>query len=57
MKLKAKINIVNNDIEQFYQEHKKKQKKIKDTKCPMANKNCKQWDLTKQKCMRGWCGI
>ena len=44
-------------IEQFYQDHKKKQKKIKDTKCPMANKNCKQWDLTKQKCMRGWCGI
>jgi hypothetical protein len=47
------------DTEQFYIDHKtsKNLKTVKQIKCPMANKNCKQWEIEKQKCMRGWCGI
>jgi hypothetical protein len=45
------------DIAQFYEDHKKTQKHEKNKKCPMADKNCKNWDITKQICMRGWCGI
>lgn len=44
-------------IEQFYIDHKKKEKHLKSTKCPMANKNCKQWEIEKQICVRGWCGV
>jgi len=53
----VKIFESSEDIEQFYIDHKKTQKHVKSTKCPMANKNCKQWNITKQKCERGWCGI
>lgn len=44
-------------IEQFYIDHKKKGKHEKQTKCPMAKKNCKEWDPLKERCKRGWCGI
>jgi len=44
-------------IEDFYKEHSKKKKKLKPTRCQLANKNCKHWDYMKQRCEKGQCAI
>lgn len=47
----------NDSIEDFYKEHKKDKKQEKPTKCQLAKKNCKHWEVDKQKCLKGVCAI